>query len=167
MDLKQVKQDILSWSETFLEAPNAELGGWAPCPYARRARLANQVDIRIGKDPYHDLEYLCGQGLGTYQVVIYAYDPAEWTQDYFTPRLVSANRDFLLAADLIALEDHPDDPEIVNGVCMNQGIYALAMCQALNDLDLKAQLIAAKGFYNTWPEKYLTQLFQHRRDPRA
>jgi hypothetical protein len=167
MNLEQVKQDILSWSENFLEQPHPALGNWSPCPYARRARLNNQVTVRLGSDPYHDLEGLCSTGLGSSQVVIYAYDPAEWTREIFTPRLEAANRDFLLAADLIVLEDHPADAEIVNGVCMNQGTYAMAMCQSLSDLDVKARQMAAKGFYHTWPEQYLDTLFQHRKDPRT
>jgi hypothetical protein len=167
MDLQQVKQDILSWSENFLEVPHPALGNWSPCPYARRARLNNQVDIRLGSDPYFDLESLAAQGLGSAQVVIFAYDPAVWTREYFEPRLSAANRDFLLAADLIVLEDHPDDAEIVNGISMNQGTYALAMCQSLSDLDLKARMMAAKGFYHSWPEEYLQQLFENRQDPRT
>jgi hypothetical protein len=64
------------------------------------------------------------------------------------------------------LEDHPADQEIVNGICMNQGTYALALVQSLSDLNIKAQLMATKGFYDSWPEDYLTALFQHREDPR-
>jgi len=158
MDLQQVKQDILAWSENFLEVPHPALGNW---------RLNNQVDIRLGTDPYFDLEALAAQGLGSAQVVIFAYDPVAWTRECFEPRLSAANQDFLLAADMIVLEDHPDDPEIVNGVCMNQGTWALAMCQSLSDLDVKARMMANKGFYHAWPEEYLQQLFEHRQDPRA
>ena len=49
---------------------------------------------------------------------------------------------------------------------MNQGTYALALVQGLSDLNEKAQLVAQKGFYNTWPEEYLQVLFTHRTDPR-
>jgi hypothetical protein len=45
----------------------------------------------------------------------------------------------------LALEDHPGDPEIVNGVSMNQGTYALALIQSLTDLNEKAQAMV-KGF---------------------
>ena len=166
MQLEQVKHDILAWSENFLEQPHPALGNWSPCPYARRARLNHQVDIRIGTDPRSDLEQLCTQGLGTAQVVIYAYDPVAHPRELFAQALEQANQDFFLAADLIVLEDHPADPEIVNGVCMNQGTYALAMCQSLSDLDIKAQQMAQKGFYHNWPESYLETLFQHRKDPR-
>jgi hypothetical protein len=72
----------------------------------------------------------------------------------------------LVARNLLALEDHPGDPEIVNGVSMNQGTYALALVQSLSDLDKKAKAMAQKGFYNTWTEEYLKGLFFHRKDPR-
>ncbi len=167
MDIEQVKQSILAWSENFLEVPHPALGNWSPCPYARRARLNHQVDIRLGTDPYFDLEALAAQGLGSAQVVIFAYDPEIQSRNQFADKLEQANRDFLLAADLIVLEDHPGDLEIVNGVSMNQGTYALAMCQSLSDLDLKARMMANKGFYHAWPEEYLQQLFEHRQDPRT
>jgi hypothetical protein len=64
------------------------------------------------------------------------------------------------------MEDHPSDPEIVNGVVMNQGTYALALIQGLGDLNVKAKQMADKGFYHGWPEHYLQGLFQHRQDPR-
>jgi hypothetical protein len=80
--------------------------------------------------------------------------------------LKAANEDFLLAADLIVLEDHPDDVEDVNGVIMNQGKYALALVQSLSDLDRRAKQMADKGFYHSWPEEYLTGLFENRKDPR-
>jgi hypothetical protein len=40
------------------------------------------------------------------------------------------------------------------------------MCQSVSDLNNRARHMAAKGFYNSWPEDYLTALFQHRQDPR-
>lgn len=166
MDIKTVTQDILAWSETFVEVPHPALGNWAPCPFARQARLNGEVGIFIGREPYFDLESRAAVGMQQYQVIIYAYDPVEWTHDYFSPRLKSANRDFLSAANLIALEDHPDDIEDVNGVIMNQGKYALSMVQSLSDLNQRAQQMASKGFYHSWPKDYLKQLFENRQDPR-
>lgn len=167
MNIKQVKSDILAWVENFVEKPHPALGGWPPCPYARQARLNNRVTIFVGTDPYMDLESRCNIGMGNFDVCIYAYDPSEWSYENFHPRIESANRDFLLANDLICLEDHPGDPEIVNGVCMNQGTYALCLVQSLSDLNIKAKQIAQKGFYHNWPEGYLQSLFQHRQDPRS
>jgi hypothetical protein len=122
--------------------------------------------VYLGADPYYDLKN-CGRwGMGNREVIIYAYDPVEWSHELLSASIESANKEVLLPRDMLALEDHPDDAEMVNGVCMNQGTYALALVQSLSDLNTKAKLMASKGFYHTWPEEYLQQLFQHRKDPR-
>jgi hypothetical protein len=166
LDLETVRRDILDWSETFVERPHPALGGWPPCPYARQARLAGTVDIVIGHNPYFDLRTRSQWGMGTHEVIVYVYDPAEWTYEHFHECVESANREFLLAKDLLALEDHPADAEIVNGVSLNQGTYALALCQSRSKLDDAAAQMASKGFYDTWPEPYLELLFANRLDPR-
>jgi hypothetical protein len=117
-------------------------------------------------DPYFDLVNLARDGLGGKSVVIFAYDPAKWPYEQFAFSLKAANQNYLLKQDILALEDHPADPEIVNGVSMNQGTYAMAMCQSVSDLNVRARHMATKGFYDTWPEEYLQALFQHRQDPR-
>jgi hypothetical protein len=167
MNLETVKQDIESWIVNFVEVPHPALGGFSPCPYARSARLKRSYQVFLGTDPYYDLKHRARHGIGLSEVMIYAYDPTEWSHELFASSLDQANREFLLSADLLALEDHPHDVEIVNGVCMNQGTYALALVQSVSDLNTKAQLMASKGFYHSWPEEYLQALFQHRRDPRT
>jgi hypothetical protein len=128
--------------------------------------LAGTVDIVIGHNPYFDLRTRSQWGMGTHEVIVYVYDPAEWTYEHFHECVESANREFLLAKDLLALEDHPADAEIVNGVSLNQGTYALALCQSRSKLDDAAAQMASKGFYDTWPEPYLELLFANRLDPR-
>lgn len=167
MDITQVKQDIEHWIINFVEVPNPALGSWPPCPYARSARLKKSFDIRIGIDPYYDLKSQGRAGMGDKEVIIFAYDPKVWLHEMFAGSIDLVNKQVLVPRNLIALEDHPDDIEMVNGVCMNQGTYALAMMQSLGDLNAKAKLMAAKGFYDVWPEDYLQVLFQHRQDPRV
>ena len=167
LNLETVKQDIERWIVDFVEVPHPALGGWAPCPYARKARLDRDFTVRVGVNPYFDLLNVAKDGLGGKSVLIIAYDPNEFFYSQFTSDIKAANEEALLRNNLLALEDHPGDQEIVNGVCMNQGTYALALVQSLVDLNEKAQLVAKKGFYNTWPEDYLQALFKHRTDPRA
>jgi hypothetical protein len=166
LNLETVTHNIERWMETFVETPHPALGGWAPCPYARKARLDHDYTIRVGVNPYFDLLNVAKDGLGGRSVVILAYDPDEFFYAQFSNDIRAANQEVLLQNNLLALEDHPGDPEIVNGVVMNQGTYALALVQSLSDLNEKAQLVAKKGFYDTWPEEYLEVLFQHREDPR-
>jgi hypothetical protein len=166
MDIETVTQDIEQWIVNFVEVPHPALGGWAPCPYARAARMKKSYDVRLGVDPYFDLKNQARWGMGDREVIIYAYDPVAWPYNIFSGSLKNANKEFLLRNNLLALEDHPSDVEMVNGVCMNQGTYALALVQSLSDLDAKAKLMAEKGFYHNWPEEYLVGLFEHRKDPR-
>ena len=167
MNLEQVKKDIETWVTTFVEVPHPNLGGWSPCPYARRARLDNRYDVRLGSNPYEDLANISYSGLGNFDVIILAYDSEYWDRNLFSQMIEAANLNYLIGKDILALEDHPDDPEIINGVCMNQGTYALALVQKLSDLNQKAKQIAKKGFYNSWPEDYLQRLFSNREDPRT
>jgi hypothetical protein len=166
MNIEQVKQDIESWISNFVEVPHPALGGFPPCPYARAARLRRSYEVLLGSDPYFDLKNRARWGLAGREVWIYVYDPREWNHELFAASIEQANTEHLLRRDLIALEDHPADPEVVNGVSMNQGTYALALCQGLSDLNAKAKIMAQRGFYDSWPEHYLQQLFQHRQDPR-
>jgi len=167
MDIEKVKADIEQWIVNFVEVPHPALGGFPPCPYARSARLKQSYEVYLGTDPYYDLMNRAKYGMGNKEVIVYVYDPKEWSHELLSSSIDSANREHLLCKDILALEDHPDDVELVNGVCMNQGTYAMALVQSLSDLDAKAKLVAKKGFYDSWPEEYLEALFQHRKDPRV
>ena len=167
MDIDQVRTDIEQWITNFVEVPHPALGGFPPCPYARAARLKKSYQVFLGNDPYYDLKNRARHGLGDLEVIIYAYDPREWSHERFSVSIELANLEHLLPVNILALEDHPDDVEDVNGVIMNQGTYALALVQSLSDLNVKARQMAQKGFYDTWPEDYLQMLFRHREDPRS
>lgn len=52
MDLETVRADIEQWIQNFVEVPHPDLGGWPPCPYARKARLERDFEVRLGRDPY-------------------------------------------------------------------------------------------------------------------
>jgi len=167
MNIEQVSQDIESWIKNFVEVPHPALGGFPPCPFARSARLKKTYQVFLGTDPYYDLKNRARWGMDNREVIIYAYDADQWNHDLFAASINSANQEHLLNKDMIALEDHPQDIENVNGVVMNQGTYALALVQSLSDLNAKARQMAAKGFYDTWSEDYLQTLFHHRQDPRS
>ena len=165
MHFEQAKIDILLWITGFVEQPHPALNGWPPCPHARRARLDGQFDIREGQiDPYTDLR---SADMGDYLVIAYVYDSDSIDADRFNQQIEAVNRAFLIPKDIIALADHPDAPEDVLGVSMNQGTYAIAFIQPLTKLNAFARQIASKGYYQDWPEDYLQDLFQFREDPRA
>ena len=166
LNMDTVMQEIEDWIVRFVEVPHPALGGWAPCPYARRARLDHDYEVRLGVNPYFDLQVVAQTGINK-SVIIFVYDPTAYSSEQFHAQISAANQEFLISKDLLALEDHPDLPELVNGVSMNQGRYALALVQSLSDLNARAQVMAQRGFYDSWPESYLQELFNHRQDPRS
>ena len=165
MDFNQAQIDLLLWITGFVEQPNAQLQGWPPCPYARRARLSGEFEIRQGRvDPYLDLQQV---NMNEKTVVAYVYDPQDFQGEEFNRLVDQVNQDFLVSRDLLALADHPDSPEIVKGVKLNQGTWAVVFVQPLTKLNEFAKMLAGQGYYKDWPEDYLQGLFAHREDPRT
>jgi hypothetical protein len=164
MNFDQAKKDIEQWIVDFVEKPNPLLNDWAPCPYARQARLNQQVDIRQGCfNPIDDVKQV---DMGNYDVITYVYGRERWSADEFNELVDIVNRAYLSSQGLIALADHPDDIESVNGVVMNQGTYAIVFVQNLKKLNHFAKILGNKSFYNGWDEEYLRVLFAGREDPR-
>lgn len=164
MHFEQAKIDILLWITGFVEKPHPLLNGWPPCPHARKARLDGQFDIRQGQiDPYTDL---MKAEMDDFLVIAYVYDRDIMSAERFNQQIDAVNQAFLLSKDIIALADHPDAPEEVRGVTMNQGTYAIAFIQPLSKLNTFAHQIAQKGYYKDWSEDYLQDLFRFREDPR-
>jgi hypothetical protein len=164
MDFDRAQQDIMTWLTQFVEQPHPALGSWPPCPFARKARMDNKFAMRAGTEPYWDLMHV---DLGNLDVLALVYDPKDFGAAEFEELVARANQGFLLARDLIALPDHPDSHEIVNGVTMNQGTWALVFVQALAKLNAHAKTLADRGYYRGWPEHYLSVLFEGRQDPRS
>jgi hypothetical protein len=165
MHFEQAQKDILGWISGFVEAPNTQLNGWSPCPYARRARLNGELEIRPGIiDPYTDLQPVT---MGNKTVIAYVYDPSQFAVQEFEHQIQSVNMGFLIPRNMIALADHPDRKEEIRGVVMNQGTWAIAFVQPLDELNRFARLIADKGYYEGWSEDYLKELFEFRQDPRS
>jgi hypothetical protein len=83
MDIEQVKRDIESWIVNFVEVPHP---AWADFRLvlthvvhdSRTATMCSLVS-----DPYFDLKNRARYGMGNKEVVIYAYDPAEWPHELF------------------------------------------------------------------------------------
>jgi hypothetical protein len=126
--------------------------------------MDNKFVIRAGTEPYWDLMHV---DLGHLDVLAFVYDPEDFAAAEFEDLVQRANTGFLLARDLIALSDHPDAPEIVNGISMNQGTWAIVFVQALAKLNAHARTLADRGYYHGWPEDYLAVLFEGRQDPRS
>lgn len=154
MDFNQAKQDILNWVERFVEQSNPSLNNWSPCPFARRSRLENKLCILEGTEVLDDTTALISTWDDRYDVVIFVYDKEKYTVDDFAVQIEQINKEHALPKDILILEDHPLDPEIVNSVTMNQGQYILVLCQRFSKVNLASAELKDQGYYDTWSKQY-------------
>ena len=142
-------REIKDWIFKFLSKPNSAFGGLPPCPYAKQAWLDNRVIVHQ----------------------IYPWnieDALNWTLHYFPydkdvvlfcmdPKLISAEHLSNLATsteEYIVLDDHPDQPEVVDDVILNQGTYAILFVQRRSELERARQWLANTDYYKNFTEEY-------------
>lgn len=155
---EQVSQALVKWMEDFVERPHPGLGNWPPCPYARQARMSNNILIKPGTIPVAD-----GISLTEYdwakEVVVFWYqaiDPDEFVQQVNQANIALKN------FDIVGLEDHPDTEEIVSTVKMNFGLCPIVVYQKLSKLNQAADQLREKGYYDTWSQSDLDNIVNWR-----
>ena len=52
------------------------------------------------------------------------------------------------------MEDHPLDPEEVQGVNLNQGDYGLVLLQEKSKLEIARDWLETKDYYKNWSSEY-------------
>ena len=78
-------------------------------------------------------------------------------------RLVdSINKRYLMGNDFVALEDHPDDEENINGVIMNNGKYPIVLMQRLSKIQMFSGFLKKKGYYDVWSKENLDDVVNWR-----
>jgi len=155
-----MKTKILSWLQEFVEKPHPELGNWAPCPYARAARINNQIEIRQGTNALIDFESI---DLETKEVYVFWYPVEQYTREQFAEITKTLN-ETLMPQDVVVLEDHPDLKEHVNGVHMNFGEASLHIIQKLSKLNEAADKLERQGYYKHWSQEELDEVKTWRYD---
>jgi hypothetical protein len=146
------------WMENFVEQPHPALGNWAPCPFARKARITQQ--IRLVFSEVTELKTQVWQalsGLDHQEVAVVCFDHHEVSAVTLSAWVQLWNQE-LMSQDYVILEDHPDDPEHIHGVPMNFGVCGLLLIQKLSKLNQASDQLRAKGYYQVWAQSELDQV---------
>ena len=157
LDEKLIKQELIDWIVNFVEKPNPLLNNWAPCPYARQARITDKIAIVFADSP---VRLICAVEnnlnlLDDKDVFIVCFDHTAISADEIG-ELVKTHNKLLMKKDVVILEDHPDLVETLNGVEMNFGKCGLLLVQRLSKLSIASDQLREKGYYDNWPkENYL------------
>lgn len=163
MNNDEIVENLIKWMKEFVETPNFLLGNWPPCPYARQARINNKIEIVYSS---HDvIPATVEQNLHKLEdkdaIVVY-FDHKMIQPDALAELVKVYNESFLMPRNYVALEDHPDYVEYVNGVKMNFGECGLLIVSKLDILNDAGNKLQEKGYYKHWSQEELDSVVSWR-----
>lgn len=163
MNHEEIVKNLTKWMTEFVEVPNTKLGDWAPCPFARQARINNKTEIVYSP---HDILPSTVEKilplLEEKEVVIVYFDHKMIRPDALAELVAVYNKEFLMQRNYVILEDHPDTPEFINEVRMNFGECGLLIVQKLDKLNKASDQLREKGYYNHWQQHDLDSVVSWR-----
>lgn len=155
MNRELIALELSKWMTEFVEQPHPALNNWPPCPYARQARVSNKMEIVFASD---DLLASIEQSLPKLEnkdVVVICFDHNLIDANQLESMIGAYNTDSLMPRNYVVLEDHPNKPEILNGVTMNFGHCGLLLLSRLDVLNDASVQLRSKGYYDHWPKENL------------
>ena len=163
MNSEQFKEDIKAWVFDWVSQHNEALGH-IPCPFAKQAILQDKIEYAwcdAAADLNITLVGVAEQGLHN-EVLAIGMDPDNISPDDLRMITKHANNKWLMPVGLVALEDHPHDPEIIAGEQMNQGTWAVLLLQSLEKLNTASSMLAKQGYYERWTQDQLDDVVNWR-----
>ena len=138
---KKIISQIETWISKVLDVPNSKFGDLPPCPYAKKAWVDGNVEVKMWKD-FESFRYDKWEK----EVTIYVMDP------YISPEFLSqlAKNYNKLYPDYLFLEEHPDLVEDVGGFVVNQGELILLIVQERKPLEEARDKLQGTTYYEHW-----------------
>ena len=150
-------EKIKIWISDFVTKPNPVFGNLPPCPFAQKAIIDGKVQF-LELDGVAGYETLYGH--------IWHFDFEEKDvlcmiaeRDHFTTQetmdIAHDLNKYWMPKDIVVLEDHPDIPENVKEVKLNNGEYTLFLAQRLSKLNHFSKMLEVGPYYKNWSKSYL------------
>ena len=155
--MNDYQADIQNWILNFLSKPNDAFAGMPPCPYAKRAWIDDKVIVhKIYPWNIEDaLRWTLSYFPPDKDVVLFCMDPKLITAEHLEKLAISTD-------DYIILDDHPANPEVVDGVLLNQGTYAILFVQRRSELERARKELARTDYYKNFTQEYKDEVWQSR-----
>jgi len=162
--MRSITEDILQWSEKFLEPKNKHLGNVSVCPYARMARLKETYRIlECNKfDNFLD-KVLEGIELAKnpeIQISIVACDDIEYDVEELSAVVHAYNLVFV-PQDIYLMGFHPWDEEedepvefLDTGEWSPDNDFMMVLIQKFDELEKASDNLRKTGYYEHWPSDY-------------
>ena len=140
-------QKIEDWILEFLSKPNSVFDNLPPCPYAKKAWLDGNVEV---KEFVSFAEMRKDLDKWNKEVIIYLFQYTTLPRCTELQILASKfNEEF---PDFLFLEESPDLVEDVGGVIVNQGELCMMLVQKRKPLEEAREELMKTGYYDNWTE---------------
>lgn len=169
--MNELQHDLETWIYNWVSVYNSNLGT-VPCPFAKQAYVDNKIlihelkhtDTKLSMKNYiaSELEKYTYQWPDGIEVVALGFNPELLDSKKLGNTVQRCNNTFLRYRGYVALEDHPEDPEIVAGESMNQGKWALVLLQAADKLNKASAILHKQGYYKNWSQNDLDNVVNWR-----
>ena len=159
--MRSITEDILQWSEYYLEPKNKHLGDVPVCPYARMARLQKKYRILECHNfaEFQDI-IIAGTKLvkdPDIQIVIVGCDDIGYTVEEFDSVIDVLNR-VMVPQDVYLMGSHPHDDEedepvefLDTGDWEPDNEFMMALIQNYDELEKASDNLQKTGYYQHWP----------------
>lgn len=140
-------QKIEDWILDFLSKPNSAFDNLPPCPYAKKAWLDGNVEV---KEFISFAEMRKDLDKWNKEVIIYLFQYTMLPRCTELQILASKfNEEF---PDFLFLEETPELVEDVAGVIVNQGELCMLLVQKRKPLEEAREELKKTGYYDKWSE---------------
>jgi hypothetical protein len=162
-------QTIKNWISEFVTKPNPVFGDLPPCPFAQKAIIEDKVEFLEldGVAGYETLySHIWNFDFEDKDVLIMIARPDQFTAKE-TEQLATDLNTYFMSKDVVVLEDHPETPESVKDVKLNNGHYVLFLAQSLSKLNHFSKVLESGPYYKNWTRSYLESVkgFRERKIP--
>ena len=157
-----IVESVTKWMETFVEVPHPSFGNMPPCPFARQFRLQNKIKIVESHHAiWEECRYQMRDWSDEWEAVIIASTRTSISCGLLSEKIAKLNKHFK-RNDVVALEDHPEDIETIDGVTMNHGSLVLVVVQKLTRLNQYSKGLNRTKYYHKWSEENLDDVVNWR-----
>ena len=158
-----MKNDVIKWVVEWVSVYNENLDA-IPCPFAKQALIDGKIEWveASGIDAVTTRLDMVPAGLPC-EVLVIIIDPEHITAKELSAMVRRYNRDVLMPAGYVALEDHPYEPEIIAGEKMNQGTWALILIQETEKLNRASKMLEKSDYYKKWTKENIDDVVTWRK----
>ena len=148
-------QNLKDWILDYLSKPNPVFNDLPPCPFAKKAWLDGNVELKKFVN-YEKLEESIKDIVGSKVKVFYFEYPLLPTAEKLKSVVAWLGTKH---PQFIFYDEHPDTIEKVGGEVVNSGVTAIIVQDRKDLLEKRAELHKT-GYYNKWTPEMKERIFE-------